>query len=126
MVAGFKSESRPASNRNPGRHQIGTRPGHQRARGQAEIPVVIGLSKIPKPCLKPAVARRAAFVLTLGPSQTDTEEDVMAKGQMRSNKEKKKPKAAQNEKRKGAPAATSSGFAGMQAKPSANPTGKKN
>jgi hypothetical protein len=31
----------------------------------------------------------------------------MAKGQMRSNKEKKKPKAAHNQKRKGGPAPTS-------------------
>ena len=51
----------------------------------------------------------------------------MAKGQMRSNKEKKKPKAAHNEKRKGGPAAaTFSGFAGTQAKPSGNTFGKKN
>jgi hypothetical protein len=50
----------------------------------------------------------------------------MAKGQMRSNKEKKKPKAAHNQKRKGAPAAaTFSGFAETQVKPSANPFGKK-
>jgi hypothetical protein len=51
----------------------------------------------------------------------------MAKGQMRSNKEKKKPKAAHNQKQKGAPAAsTLSGFAGTQAKPTASPFGKKN
>ena len=51
----------------------------------------------------------------------------MAKGQMRSNKEKKKPKAAHNQKRKGAPAgATFSGFADTSAKPKANPFEKKN
>ena len=33
-------------------------------------------------------------------------EDVMAKGQMRSTKEKKKPKAEWNKKKKGGPAAT--------------------
>jgi hypothetical protein len=46
----------------------------------------------------------------------------MAKGQMRSNKEKKKPK--QDKKAKGAPP---SPFAGMQSqsKPGANPYGKK-
>jgi len=51
----------------------------------------------------------------------------MAKGQMRSNKEKKKPKAAHNKKRKGAIPAPVSGFARMQgqAKPGDNPFGKK-
>ena len=49
----------------------------------------------------------------------------MAKGQMRSSKEKKKPKAAHNMERKGAHAATVSGFAGMQAKLSENQFGKK-
>jgi hypothetical protein len=50
----------------------------------------------------------------------------MAKGQMRSNKEKKKPKAEHNKKKKGgaAPPATSP-FAQAQAKPGANPYGKK-
>jgi hypothetical protein len=49
----------------------------------------------------------------------------MAKGQMRSNKEKKKPKQDKN-KQKGA--AAPSPFAGMQSqsKPGANPYGKKN
>jgi hypothetical protein len=48
----------------------------------------------------------------------------MAKGQMRSNKEKKKPKQDKN-KKKGAEAAAP--FAGMhsQSKPGANPYGKK-
>jgi hypothetical protein len=45
----------------------------------------------------------------------------MAKGQMRSNKEKKKPKADWNKKKKGGVAATAS----AQAKPSQNPFGKK-
>ena len=36
-------------------------------------------------------------------------EDVMAKGQMRSNKEKKKPKAEHNKKQKGAAAAGGQG-----------------
>jgi hypothetical protein len=48
----------------------------------------------------------------------------MAKGQMRSNKEKKKPKAPHNQKRKGVCAAiTFSGFVGTQAKPSASAFG---
>jgi hypothetical protein len=38
----------------------------------------------------------------------------MAKGQMRSNKEKKKPKAAHNQKKKGGPAP--SPFAALQGK----------
>ena len=49
----------------------------------------------------------------------------MAKGQMRSNKEKKKPKAAHNKKQKGASAAPASGYAGMPAKQGMNPFGKK-
>ena len=49
----------------------------------------------------------------------------MAKGQMRSNKEKKKPK--QDKNKKNAAAAAPSPFAGMhsQAKPGTNPYGKK-
>jgi hypothetical protein len=47
----------------------------------------------------------------------------MAKGQMRSNKEKKKPKADHNKKKKGGPAP--SPFAQGQAKPGANSFGKK-
>ena len=51
----------------------------------------------------------------------------MAKGQMRSNKEKKKPKAEHNKKGKGAGSAPVSGMGGMpgQAKPGSNPYGKK-
>jgi hypothetical protein len=48
-------------------------------------------------------------------------EDIMAKGQMRSNKEKKKPKAEWNKKKKGGP--TPSPFAAMQS--ASNPQGKK-
>ena len=47
----------------------------------------------------------------------------MAKGQMRSNKEKKKPKAAHNLKKKGGAAPTP--FAVGQAQPGSNPYGKK-
>ena len=47
----------------------------------------------------------------------------MAKGQMRSNKEKKKPKADWNKKKKGG--ATPSPFASMQGQPGGNPPGKK-
>jgi len=47
----------------------------------------------------------------------------MAKGQMRSNKEKKKPKAEHNKKQKGG--AAPSPFAAMQGQPGSNPYGKK-
>jgi hypothetical protein len=54
----------------------------------------------------------------------------MAKGQMRSNKEKKKPKAEWNKKKKGASAPASSPFSlgqGQpgQGQPGYNPYGKK-
>jgi hypothetical protein len=47
----------------------------------------------------------------------------MAKGQMRSNKEKKKPKADKNKKQSGAPAP--SPFAGMQSQAKPGGYGKK-
>ena len=47
----------------------------------------------------------------------------MAKGQMRSNKEKKKPKQDKNKKQKGGPAP--SPFAAVQGAPGSNPYGKK-
>ena len=47
----------------------------------------------------------------------------MAKGQMRKPKEKKKPKADKNKKKKGGPAL--SPFASVQPQPGANPYGKK-
>jgi hypothetical protein len=49
-------------------------------------------------------------------------EDVMAKGQMRSNKEKKKPKQDKNKKDKGV---APSPFTAGQAQPGQNPFGKK-
>jgi hypothetical protein len=52
-------------------------------------------------------------------------EDIMAKGQMRSNKEKKKPKADHNKKKKGGPPPSPFAAAQGQAKPGANPYGKK-
>ena len=54
-------------------------------------------------------------------STTETQEADMAKGQMRSNKEKKKPKQDKNKKKGGAP--TPSPFAGMHTQ--SNPYGKK-
>ncbi|MFL5072091.1 MAG: hypothetical protein ACJ8D9_21135 [Xanthobacteraceae bacterium] len=48
----------------------------------------------------------------------------MAKGQMRPNKEKKKPKADHNKKKKGGPPPSPFAVQG-QAKPGANPYGKK-
>jgi hypothetical protein len=53
----------------------------------------------------------------MGARQSRAKEDVMAKGQMRSNKEKKKPKAEHNKKQKG------TATAGGQAK--TLPIGKK-
>jgi hypothetical protein len=47
--------------------------------------------------------------------------NAMAKGQMRSTKEKKKPKAEWNKKKKGGAAAAGQ----AQAKPGTNPFGKK-
>ena len=47
----------------------------------------------------------------------------MAKGQMRSNKEKKKPKATHNLKKKGGP--PPSPFAAGQSQPGQYPIGKK-
>ena len=50
----------------------------------------------------------------------------MAKGQMRSNKEKKKPKAERNKKKGGsAPTAYASQYASGQSKPEQSPFGKK-
>jgi len=50
----------------------------------------------------------------------------MAKGQMRSNKEKKKPKADHNQKKKGGPVPAPSPFARIgEAKPGASQYGKK-
>ena len=47
----------------------------------------------------------------------------MAKGQMRSNKEKKKPKAEWNKKKKGGAVPAASPFAAIQS--TSNPQGKK-
>jgi hypothetical protein len=50
----------------------------------------------------------------------------MAKGQMRPTKEKKKPKAEHNKKKKGGPALSPFAAANQgQAKPGSNPFGKK-
>jgi hypothetical protein len=49
----------------------------------------------------------------------------MAKGQMRGNKEKKKPKAEWNKKKKGGPAASPYAVGGAQSKPGQNPFAKK-
>jgi hypothetical protein len=49
-------------------------------------------------------------------------EHAMAKGQMKSNKEKKKPKAAHNQKKKGGPAPAT---AGGQPTPAFMAAGKK-
>jgi hypothetical protein len=49
----------------------------------------------------------------------------MAKGQMRSNKEKKKPKAEHNKKKKGGPALSPFAVVPGQTQPGQNPFGKK-
>jgi len=49
----------------------------------------------------------------------------MAKGQMRSNKEKKKPKADWNKKKKGGTALSPFALARESAQPGQNPFGKK-
>ena len=49
----------------------------------------------------------------------------MAKGQMRGNKEKKKPKAEHNKNKKKGGAAPSPFAAGQQSQPGSNPFGKK-
>jgi hypothetical protein len=52
-------------------------------------------------------------------------EDAMAKGQMRSNKEKKKPKAEHNKKKKGGPVPTSLAARESPFKLATTPYGKK-
>jgi hypothetical protein len=49
----------------------------------------------------------------------------MAKGQMRSNKEKKKPKAEHNKKKGGSTPSPSAFAPGKQSAPGYNPSGKK-
>jgi hypothetical protein len=49
----------------------------------------------------------------------------MAKGQMRKPKEKKKPKAEWNQKKKGGPVPAASPFSLGQGQPGQNPYGKK-
>ncbi|HXN44885.1 MAG TPA: hypothetical protein VN917_11635 [Xanthobacteraceae bacterium] len=49
----------------------------------------------------------------------------MAKGQMRGNKEKKKPKAEWNKKKKGGPAPSPFAIGSSPPKPAYNPYGKK-
>src|SRR6516162_11759217 len=51
--------------------------------------------------------------------------NIMAKGQMRSNKEKKKPKAEWNKKKKGGPALSPFALAREQPQPGQNPFAKK-
>jgi hypothetical protein len=54
-----------------------------------------------------------------------TREVAMAKGQMKSNKEKKKPKAEWNKKKKGGAAPSSSAVGSLQSAPGQNPFAKK-
>jgi hypothetical protein len=52
-------------------------------------------------------------------------EDAMAKGQMRSNKEKKKPKAEHNKKKKGGPPPSPFAIGPGAGQPTQNPFAKK-
>ena len=52
-------------------------------------------------------------------------EKAMAKGQMRKNKEKKKPKAEKDKKSGGSPSAYASQYAAGSSKPNQNPFAKK-
>jgi hypothetical protein len=56
---------------------------------------------------------------------TTPQETVMAKGQMRGNKEKKKPKAEWNKKKKGGPAPSPFAIGNSPPKPAYNPYSKK-
>ncbi len=58
-------------------------------------------------------------------SQAEPKELAMAKGQMRSSKEKKKPKAEWNKKKKGSPAPPASTVGQLQSAPGQNPFAKK-
>jgi hypothetical protein len=62
--------------------------------------------------------------LAFGQAVNPAQEEAMAKGQMRSNKEKKKPKQDKNKKPKGGPA-PSPFAAGQTGQPGQNPFGKK-
>jgi hypothetical protein len=57
--------------------------------------------------------------------QAQHRRNAMAKGQMRSNKEKKKPKADRNMKKKGGPALSPFALAREQPQPGQNPFAKK-
>ena len=57
--------------------------------------------------------------------QAQHRRNAMAKGQMRSNKEKKKPKAEWNKKKKGGPALSPFALAREQPQPGQNPFAKK-
>jgi hypothetical protein len=73
------------------------------------------------------MARRAALQ-SIHRSRTRASQhgrNAMAKGQMRSNKEKKKPKAEWNKKKKGGPALSPFALAREPAQPGQNPFGKK-
>ena len=67
--------------------------------------------------------RERARLLGSPTNRENPEEDAMAKGQMRSNKEKKKPKQDKNKKKGGTPAP--SPFAGMHSQTNPNAYGKK-
>jgi hypothetical protein len=58
-------------------------------------------------------------------ANTTAQETAMAKGQMRGNKEKKKPKAEWNKKKKGGPAPSPFAIGSSPPKPAYNPYGKK-
>jgi hypothetical protein len=57
--------------------------------------------------------------------RADNRRNVMAKGQMRSNKEKKKPKAEWNKKKKGGPSPSPFAVGQGSSQPGQNPFAKK-
>jgi hypothetical protein len=73
----------------------------------------------------------AGYSRRVGAVRVDEDEEIaeetMAKGQQRSTKEKKKPKAEWNKKKKGGPAQTAyaSQYGIGQSKPEQSPFGKK-
>jgi hypothetical protein len=75
------------------------------------------------PCSRRAKAQNAALSPDQSGIATARRRTVMAKGQMRSNKEKKKPKADKNKKKEGS--SSSFGMAQNQGQPGSNPYGKK-
>jgi hypothetical protein len=86
---------------------------------------LIGRAEEPAPCASPACIQRSTDLLSSARAeafQPGAREIAMAKGQMRSNKEKKKPKADKNLKKGGA---TPSPFSSGKTPAGQSPNSKK-